>query len=67
MAKTFEETGAIPYAGDLRYEKVVDNINSIIKKLSSNFQSRNELHHNMKTLVNGSGTLEIAKTLCRLA
>lgn len=95
MAETFSETGAIPYAGDIRYkisnhtsfksnittettffcknkinntkEQVISHINTEINKFISTPHNRNLLHTQMKNLVDGNGTLKIARELCQLA
>ena len=67
MTETFAETGAIPYAGDLRNNitNTIDNILDLLKQPSS-FLIRNQLHLNMKSLVDGNGTNKITKALCNL-
>lgn len=69
MAETFAETGAIPYAGDIRKDKenVIQEINLTITKLIYDSVTRKKLHTQMQSLIDGNGTLKIAKALCRLA
>lgn len=67
MAETFAETGAVPYAGDIRKEEIFSNINTTIRNFSHDPHTRKLLHTQMKALVDGMGTLKIAKALCQLA
>lgn len=48
-------------------EQVVSYINLEMKKFISDPHKRNLLHTQMKALVDGTGTLKIAKELCQLA
>ena len=79
-AKTFAETGAVLYAGDLRTKKeslnpsqkspateTICNINQLVNQMITDFDTRSKLHSKMKTQVPQNGASKIAKALCRLA
>lgn len=67
-AKAFAEAQAIPYAGDIRrsYEAVLDSIIKFTTHMSQNYEKRKSAHENMRRLVDGQGSLRIAKALRKL-
>lgn len=64
-AKTFEEAGIIPCAGDIRYscDEALDRIMDFVTYMSENFQKRKAAHETMRQLVDGKGAMRIAKAL----
>ena len=64
-AKTFEEAGIIPCAGDIRYscDEALDRIMDFVTDMSENFQKRKAAHETMRQLVDGKGAMRIAKEL----
>ena len=79
-AKAFAEIGAIPYAGDIRHsmEQVLDKICLFLSDLSkaepssqtdsldSSFIKRKTAHETMRSLIDGNGSLRIAREIQRL-
>lgn len=63
-ANAFSETGAIPYAGDLRNEmdEVFSGCAQFMTRMSS-FEERKAAHQTMHKLVDGKGALRIANAL----
>ena len=80
MAETFAETGAVPYAGDLRNpidatsstssnETNCHICNCVLEYLNSfisDVNKRLSQHHIMLQLTTGDGAIKIAKALCSL-
>lgn len=69
MAETFAETGAVPYAGDLRKDMRSDLLSRIgthLRTLTPDFSKRRKHHELMRQLTDGNGTMEIAKAICSL-
>ena len=68
MAKTFAETGAVPYAGDIRSNP--SSVLNIVKEhLTSSMQNADNYNHQhllMRQVTNGNGTILIAQKLCEL-
>lgn len=66
-AEAFAESGAIPYAGDLRKntESVMEQCIRFVTDMSS-FVKRKAAHQAMHQLVDGSGALKIAAALTEL-
>ena len=79
-AKAIPEIGAIPYAGDIRnsLEQVLDKICLFLSDLSkaepssqtdsldSSFIKRKTAHETMRSLIDGNGSLRIAREIQRL-
>ena len=72
MAETFAEADAVPYAGDIRVQKVED-MNEILGQISQHLISlcqdmsgRQLQHQKMRQLVDGNGAIKIAEKLCKL-
>lgn len=68
MAKTFAETGAIPYAGDIR-NNLSSVLNIIQEHLICSIQNKASYKHQhllMQQVTAGNGAVLIAKELCRL-
>ena len=69
MAETFAETGAVPYAGDLRGtmpQEILSTIHTHLCDLSADSSKRQKQHELMRQLTDGNGALKIAKALCHL-
>ena len=68
MAETFAETGAVPYAGDIRNNKqtTLAGIKNHLFTLLQNYEKRQKQQQNMHGLVDGNGAINIADALCRL-
>lgn len=69
MAKTFAETRAVPYAGDLRKDmlsEILSCINTHLKELSQNFFLRQKQNELMRQLTDGNGAKKIALELYNL-
>lgn len=64
-ARAFDEAGAIPCAGDIRYscDEVLFNVMKFVTDMSENFQKRKTAHDVMRRLVDGNGAVRIAKSL----
>ena len=64
-AKTFEEAGIIPCAGDIRcnYDEVLVKIMNFVTDMLGNFQKRLTAQATMRQLVDGKGAMRIAKAL----
>ena len=67
-AKTFEEAGIIPCAGDIRYscDEALDRIMDFVTYMSENFQKRKAAHETMRRLVDGKGAVRIAEALIEM-
>lgn len=68
MAKTFAETGAVPYAGDIR-SNPSSVLNIVKERLTSSMQNMDNYNHQhllMRQVTNGNGTILIAQKLCEL-
>ena len=68
MAKTFAETGAVPYAGDIRGNSI-SVLNKIQDQLSYSIQNTKEYrqqHILMQQVTKGNGAILIAQKLCSL-
>ena len=72
MAETFAEADAVPYAGDIRVQKVEDmneilgQISNHLTFLSKDISVRQLQHQKMRRLVDGNGAIKIAEKLCKL-
>lgn len=68
-AKAFSEAGAIPCAGDIRIccETALDSIMEFVTCMSQDYNKRKSAHENMRRLVDGQGSLRIAKALWELS
>ena len=64
-AKTFEEAGIIPCAGDIRCncDEVLVKIMNFVTDMLGNFQKRLTAQATMRQLVDGKGAVRIAKAL----
>lgn len=64
-AKTFEEAGIIPCAGDIRCncDEVLVKIMNFVTDMLGNFQKRLTAQATMRQLVDGKGAMRIAKAL----
>ena len=64
-AKTFEEAGIIPCAGDIRCncDEVLVKIMNFVTDMLENFQKRLTAQATMRQLVDGKGAMRIAKAL----
>ena len=67
-AKTFEEAGIIPCAGDIRYscDEVLVKIMNFVTDMLGNFQKRLTAQATMRQLVDGKGAVRIAKALIEM-
>lgn len=61
--KKFAEDGIIDYAGDVRIDNVVENIETLLEKYHYNVELRREKSRRMQQLVDGRGALRIAKVM----
>ena len=69
MAETFDETGAVIYAGDIRTEEtsqVCDHIHAHLKSLLLDSEKRAAQHQTMRLQVDGNGAIKIAEAICNL-
>ena len=64
-AKTFEEAGVIPCAGDIRRscDEVLGNVMNFVTYMSENSKKRKAALETMRQLVDGKGAMRIAKAL----
>ena len=68
MARTFAETEAIPYAGDIR-SNPSSVLNIVKERLTSSMQNMDNYNHQhllMQQVTNGNGAILIAQKLCEL-
>ena len=73
MAKTFDETQAVPYAGDIRAGKtegvslrntvICNNILSHLAVSMNDYEKRKKQHETMQDLIDGNGAFLIAEKL----
>lgn len=63
--KKFHEDGIIDYAGDVRWDDVVGNIERYLQLYNFDQKLRQEKSKEMQKLVDGKGALRIAKALIR--
>lgn len=61
--KQFQEDEIIDYAGDVRYDSVVDNIMHYLKVYKENIMLRKQHSQRMQKLVDGNGALRIVNAL----
>lgn len=64
IAETFAETGAVPYAGDIRNVSICDAILHHLTNVSNNISIAHEQQRKMRELVDGNGVINITKALC---
>lgn len=59
----FQEDGMIDYAGDVRFDKVIENIIYYLDKYQGDMQLRQQRSREMQKLVDGNGALRIVEAL----
>lgn len=59
----FHKEGVIEYAGDIRYDDVINNVRSLIDFYFTNHELRKEKSRKMRRIVDGKGARRIAKIL----
>lgn len=59
----FQEDGMIDYAGDARFDKVIENIIYYLDKYQGDMQLRQQRSRKMQKLVDGNGALRIVEAL----
>ena len=64
--KRFNDDDIIPYAGDVRYDPVVDNVNTLINEYGNDTELRKKRSEKMQSLVDGKGATRIAKAILEL-
>lgn len=60
--RQFAEDGIMMYAGDIRYDKVYENIRTIVKEYKEK-SYRNQFFEKMKKMIDGKGANRLAKQL----
>lgn len=63
-AKSFQEEGIMEYAGDLRYDSILDNIMTLLDGEYRDALYRKKMSERMKRKVDGKGAARVAKELC---
>lgn len=59
----FQEDGMIDYAGDVRFDKVIENIIYYLDKYQGDMQLRQQRSRKMQKLIDGNGALRIVEAL----
>lgn len=67
-AKAFDRVQAVPYAGDIRFQKdeVIHHALQFVTAMSQNFEARKTAHETMSSLVDDQGSARIADALLKL-
>ena len=61
--RQFSEDGIMDYAGDIRYENVIENMNALLENYHYNKSLRMKKSIRMQKLIDGNGALRVAKML----
>ena len=64
--RQFAEDGIMRYAGDIRYDKVYENIRTIVEVYQEK-NYRNQVSDKMKHLIDGQGAHKLIRTLFDLS
>lgn len=65
-AKSFCQEGLMEYAGDLRYDSVLDNIVELLQGKYQELEYRKKVSEAMRRKIDGKGAQRIANELCKM-